>query len=239
MGRYPLSWELFVGVSRALLAGERSLAADARVLVAGIEPPPVIEGVELVPRAGPVLLAANHYHRHGLWIGFPGAVISLALAEHRGQDPPVHWLTTGGLRLLQPWDRGPELPYTRWFLGRIAAMYGMTALPLGNAGARAGALHTWLGRLDQGRVLGYFPEGLAGRDTGLTHPQPSSRGLMRRLRHTHIPVTPVAIWEAEELRVRFGPPMEAELDEVMAALAELLPAQLRGVYRGEGHGALG
>lgn len=231
MARYPLAWGLVPGICRAFPGGQRSLAADAATLLARVVPAPLIVGAEHVPAAGPLLLVANHYQRHGLWIGFPGAAISLAVAGRRDGNPPVRWLTIGSIRLLQTYDRGPEIPLTRPILRRVAEIYGMTPLPLGDAAARSAALRSWMAQARVGDALGFFPEGPAGRDSGLRRPSPGAHALVRRLGREGVLAVPVAIHEeGDRLHIRFGPPRGADLDTLMYTIAAMLPAHLRGPY---------
>src|SRR5947209_8732914 len=80
MARFPFPWDLLLGVIRDLPAGRRSMLVDCAYLVSRLEPAPVIEGADLVPASGPLVIAANHYQRPGLWIGWAGAVVTLAVA---------------------------------------------------------------------------------------------------------------------------------------------------------------
>jgi hypothetical protein len=202
-------------------------------------PPPLVEGVQSIGARGALVIAANHYQRRGLWIGWPGAVITQAVAEARPGPWPVHWLVTGGLRFGQTWGRGAEIPGAARILRRVARTYRMGALPLGGVVSRASALREWLGWAEKGEVLGMFPEGLAGNSKGIRTPEAGFDSLCRILSRRNVPLLPTAIFECQDrLHVSFapttiGPEELARIDaaeRVMRSIAELLPEGLRGVY---------
>jgi hypothetical protein len=62
----------------------RKVVSAAKVLVAGMNPQPVVVGVERVPAEGPCVLLPNHYERPDhVWVGWGAIVITAALAERR------------------------------------------------------------------------------------------------------------------------------------------------------------
>lgn len=91
-------------------------------------------GTENVPRRGPVILAVNHMG------GFDGPLV-VAFAPR-----PSHFLTKAEL------DHG--------LLGKLIAWIGQ--IPVDRRNGR-GALRVTLEALQQGRVVGIFPEGVRGR----------------------------------------------------------------------------
>jgi hypothetical protein len=204
-------------------------------MTASIEPAPLITGREHIPRSGPCVIAANHYQRRGLWIGWPGAVITSVVGAERDADPSVRWLVTGGLRMLQRWDVGPEVPGTGSLMTAVACAYGLVALPLGSPKERRAAVRAWLATAERGDVAGIFPEGVRGRADGLTVPKPAVGTLCRALAARRVPVLPVGVYEAaDRLHVAFGAPsiLGRQYDEhdLMGAIAVLLPVSLRGPY---------
>lgn len=235
MSRYPFPWARFRGLALDLPLRSRSLVDDCRAMVETISPPPAVIGVEHVPADGACLLVANHYQRRGLWIAWPGAVITLAIAGRRTRADGVHWLVLGGLRIFQARGSGPEIPFTRRIFRAVARTYGMTALPLDGVNERASALRSWLLALRNGEVVGMFPEGERGRAGALLAPGPALDRFFRLVRAMRVPILPVGIWEEDDrLHVSFGSAMFLSdgdgSDAVMRAIAVQLPAQIRGRY---------
>lgn len=238
MARYPFPWDLFFALTRDLPGGGRSLGADSALMVSRIEPAPVVRDIQHAPATGPLMLAANHYQRRGLWIGWPGAVITYAMTGHRGADPAVHWLVTGSLRLFQWRGSGPEVPGSALIFRRVAGLYGMTALPLAAGPGRTRALLHWIRSAESGGTLGVFPEGLRGRSDGLGPPDPGFAELARVIGRKGIPIVPVGIFETDGvLQIRFGPRVEGGGESVMRGIASLLPPVLQGSYTC--HGSVG
>lgn len=237
VSEYPFPWDLFAGLVRDLPAGHRDLGRDAAAMVSRMRPPPAVLGMEHIPTRGGVAVVINHYQRRGLWIGWTGAVVTAAMATRRGAEPPIHWLVTGGLRLCQWRDQGPELPGARAIFGAVARAYGMAALPLTGDTERAGAVHRWITWGRHGHALGIFPEGLEGKSAGLGPPAPGFDTLVRLLVAAGISILPCGIFEeGRRLRVSFGCPLDVTSVEskggrlVMEAIATLLPVSQRGPY---------
>lgn len=243
MTSYPFPWDRFLGLAVNLPTGHRSLPADCASMVARITPAPVLHGEQNIPGSGPVVLAVNHYQRAGLWIAWAGAVITDSVARRRGDDPPLHWLVTGGLHFSQSQGRGPQVPLARPLFKTVARCYQMAALPPSGSPGRAVAVHRWLEWAAEGDALGIFPEGTQGRAGQLRQPEPGFDHLVRLLTRRAIPVLPVGICElagamqicfGEPIAVGAGLPKRSPADEVMRAIALLLPETMRGPYAADG-----
>jgi hypothetical protein len=236
MAHYPFPWGLFFSLVAAFPHPKRSLLEDARTMHRRIVPEPRVQGEEHLPLEGPCLIVANHYQRRGVWIGWPGAVISSIVADRRGQDPPVCWLVTGGIRLLQHKNRGPRVPGSGAMLRSVARTYGMTALSLNDQVQRASNLRSWLTGIDRGCVLGMFPEGVSGKTSRLSEPSAGFDRVCALVCRKGCPILPTGIYEeGDALHISFGellpPPRCADARLVMRSIAQQLPSRLRGTYR--------
>jgi hypothetical protein len=233
--RYPFPWDLLVRLALALPSGSPDLVEDAMAIVNRMPRSPMVEGSEHIPAEGPAVVAVNHYQRRGLWIGWPGAVITVVVAERRdGQR--THWLVTGAVRWRQSAGRGPEVPFSSRIFRTVARAYEMTALPLHGVAGRAAALRGWLRWLQRDEVCGIFPEGLRGRSGRLGSPERGFETLCRLFRRGSVPVVPCAVFErGDTLCVRFGEPVAAERldsDSVMRSISCLLPQECAGADAG-------
>jgi hypothetical protein len=176
----------------------------------------------------------------------------MAVAPRRLESPDICWAMAGEWR-----DRlvGPipwPAPFLRWLFGRIAATYGHIVVPAadfmmaGRAHSARAMLRTL--RPPKGGIepapLGLLPEGHNSPDLSLQRPPPPIGRLLLHLCRGDIPVLPAAVREVEgALTVTFGPPVslerfqkagseaaDAALEEVMLAVARLLPPSMRGDY---------
>jgi hypothetical protein len=207
---YPIPWDLVFGLWPHMLhRTATSVDAFSAGIVARLQPPAMIEGLENLPSSPRFVLAANHYQRRGLWIMHPASVLTQAIRRHYGPgDPPVRWMVTanwpaiklGPLRLRSPGDI--LLPRVADALACYPVSFAQT-----NPAYTARSLRRILREaplLD--RPLGIFPEGVAGTAGTLTDPIPGVERLLAHLARHGLPVQPAGISEAEgRLVVRFGP----------------------------------
>ncbi|MFC4059776.1 lysophospholipid acyltransferase family protein [Planomonospora corallina] len=188
---------------------------------------PWAEGVENVPKEGPVILAGNHLSFADHFFGalfLPRKVISLGKAEY----------FTG---------RGLKGMISRAFFS------GVGTVPIDRSGGKASeaALRTGLRILGEGNVLGIYPEGTRSHDGRLYK---GKTGVARLALESRAPVIPWAMVSTFEMMppgrliprlgirpgVRFGKPLDfsryygmeedrlvlrAVTDEIMYALMEL------------------
>jgi hypothetical protein len=233
---YPFPWRTFARLSRDIATKrERSMLADGDSMWEKARITPELCGLDNIPTGGPMVIAANHYQRRGLWIAWPAALINSGIADRRGGTP--HWLATGELQLFQWRNQGPTLPGSRRILGAVAATYGMVPLPLGDPSERAAAVHRWLRYLKDGEIIGIFPEGLHGRSDRLGDPEDGIDSLMKVLGRLAVPVIPVGVFEnGGRMVASFGDDCSASgsAKGLMRAIATQLPSEMRGEYGGYG-----
>ena len=209
-----LPWRRFPGLARDLVLRQpRSFLADCLAMLEQIEVS--WQGEDNLPDTGPVCLVANHYQRRDLWIGWTGALVSVAVAERRrGQVP--RWLVLGDL----PIQVGPlrfSLPGAAWAFARVADVWGLIPTTgFANPIDRAQSLRRVIRLLRGGEVVGLFPEGASGT-AGRLGPLPAGSGrFLLRLERQGVSIVPAGVRECNRrLIVRFGPtitgwPSEAE-----------------------------
>src|SRR5262249_4446563 len=150
-------------------------AAQAFPFVYGLLRPPVraalarwfglrVEGLEQLPASGPYLVAANHHNY------LDGVVLAAALPQ------PIAFLV-----MPRVWRATPLHPWLHRHIGSI---------PLRLEGQDVGALRGALRVLEEGRVVGIFPEGPFSVNGRLERGLPGV-GLLAA--HAGVPVVPAAI----------------------------------------------
>ena len=196
---------------------------------------PVVEGLDNLPRTGPVIVASNHLSFADslvIPIVAPRKVVFLAKADY---------FTGTGLKGA----------LTRaWFTG-----IGMVPVDRDDTKAAIASLDTALEVLGRDEAFGIYPEGTRSRDGRLYR---GRTGVGHLALTSGAPVVPVGVHGTQDIQpvgsrlprlakvtVRFGAPLHFEgrfdgvpagrarreiTDEVMAAIAELSGQELAGVY---------
>ncbi|MHB1134356.1 MAG: hypothetical protein ACYC4L_18450 [Chloroflexota bacterium] len=250
----PRLWATLLG---AVVRNQpRSLGEDAALLLAKLQPPPLVEGRENIPARQAFVLVGNHHQPPRIWVGMLVAAISRVVAEAR---PPgagdLHWLALANWRWFQWRGHGVPHPLTTLVFGRVLRVWGAVPTPSDPAdvAGRARALRQVLGYLGRKRraagaapqPVAMFPEGTG--TIALAEAQPGSGAFLQRLSSHGFPLLPVAsFWQAAEgrLHIRFGRPFYVgapppgcalSLDDwarrrVMGRIGTLLPRELWGVY---------
>ena len=191
--------------------------------------PPRVEGLEQVPRTGPLLVVANHCSN------LDRPTVGWAVGHRSGRV--IHFMAKEEMR---------SWPVAGW-LARNAGVFFVRR----GAGDRS-AQRMALAILEQGSVLGLFPEGTRSRDGQLAEGRAGAALLAMR---TGVPVLPVGVAGTQHLfrgrrfiprrskvTIRIGPtfslPVKADgLDKaalragtetIMRAIAAQLPPTQRG-----------
>ena len=207
----PLAYRLLQGLAQLKLR-----------VVADLE----VEGAANYPGAGPYLIVFNHLH----WLDLPVAFTTL---RHQMAGLALHELAA------------------RPLIGPIARHVGHAIFVQKVTDHRA--LSDALAWLRDGGVLLLAPEGSRSRSGSLQAGRPGAAYLASR---SGVPIVPLAAWGHEHLfrdlrslrrariRVRIGQPfvldgtpnrakgeqLDAYTEQIMLALAALLPREYRGVY---------
>jgi 1-acyl-sn-glycerol-3-phosphate acyltransferase len=189
-----------------------------------------VQGLDNVPRTGPVILVGNH-------------IATL--------DPPM---VTALLPRLDIHAMAKSEAFRRRFARFM--LHSWNTFPIVRHSADRRALGRALQVLREGHVLALFPEGTRSKDAQLSRAFPGAGFIAL---HSGAPVIPVAIWGSEDVlpkgrylpnsahvHVRYGEPITLErrrpdgtrmsnqeaADMLLRAVAALLPEQYRGVYDG-------
>ncbi|MEI6251220.1 MAG: lysophospholipid acyltransferase family protein [Mycobacteriaceae bacterium] len=196
---------------------------------------PKVEGLEYVPRSGPAILASNH----------------LAVADSFYLPLVVRRRITFLAKAEYFNGKGLKGRLMAWFY--TAA--GQVPIDRADADAAQAALETAQRLLEQGKLLGMYPEGTRSPDGRLYK---GKSGLARLALETGVPVIPVAMvgtdvvnppgsrmWRFGRVEVRFGKPMDfsrfdgmsgnrfierAVIDEVMYELMKLSGQEYVDIY---------
>lgn len=222
---YPVPWDLVFGLTGHIRRGTRRDLNDFTAhVVARMQPPPLVEGLEHLPDDPRFVLAANHYQRKGLWILHPASVLTQAVVARYGPlDPPLRWLVTANW---PRWRFGPLSFRSPGDLVLPRVAHALWCFPVSFHGANpafsARTIRQLLRELPAiACPIGLFPEGVAGVAGTLG---PALPGIDRLLRRVGRPVVPALIGEhSGRLVVRFAAPVPPESD-VMSAIGNIARA---------------
>jgi 1-acyl-sn-glycerol-3-phosphate acyltransferase len=187
---------------------------------------PKVEGREHVPRQGGLVFACNHN------MG-PDYVVLGALSPRQ-----VYFMAKSEIFNVSPW------------LTRL--LFSLGTFPIQRGGNDSAAVISAVELVCGGKALGMFPEGTRSRTGQL---QPGRSGATRIAMTANAPVVPVVVlnsekmfprkwlpWNRPVVTVRFGHPLHVEgdvddpvivrhnTDDIMHAIAALLPPERRGAY---------
>lgn len=244
---YRASWPSVIRGIIYILRGERrSLAHDALYAVADMPVPPMVRGEEHIPDGGPLVVAANHYERPGLWMAWPALFVSHLLQERTGRD--VRWLA------IQEWESfslfGVAVPrdVIRAVFERAFGTYGIIAMPPMDApmAARAASMRATAREVRAGAMVGLMPEATVGQTPELLEAREGVGTFLSLLTAGGARILPLGLYEEDDrLVAHFGEPLTLDVprgldreesdrwvrDRVMHAIRDLLPEVLWGAYR--------
>ncbi len=211
---YPVPWDLVAGLTPYIARRRRRDIDDfTSRIVARMAPPPVYEGLDLLPADPRFVLVANHYQRKGLWILHTAAALTQAISARYGPHPvPVRWLVTAN------WPRIHLGPFSfpspgDWLLPKVA--HALSCYPVSLAGSNPAFTAQTIRQLlrdirTADRPIGIFPEGVAGSAGQITEPLPGAGRLLARLARQGLSCLPAGVCERDgRLTVRFGSPITA------------------------------
>jgi hypothetical protein len=246
--RYSYPIHMLAGlVLDALLDRHRKFADDARACLARLSPPLRVLGARNIPTGGSYVITPNHYYRRG----FASQWSALAVSALIPAD--VHWVMTGELTFpARPWFALLGKPLSRLALGRVAQVYGFTAMPPmpprpRDVAARAGAVRRVLryAATAADPIIALAPEG-GDQPYGRLSMPPSGAGrFCLLLAEAGLRFLPVGIYERNgQLNLHFGELYTLHAEErcsadekdrlaafaVMSHIAGLLPSELRGDF---------
>ena len=138
---------------------------------------PWISGAENVPKTGPVILASNH-------LSFVDSIFLPLMLER-----PVVFLAKSEYFT----GKGLKGALSRWFFTATGQ------LPIDRSGGKASeaSLNTGLSVLEQGSLLGIYPEGTRSPDGFLYR---GRTGIARMVLEARVPVIPVAMIDTEKVQ---------------------------------------
>ena len=245
--RYPFPWKTgFLILLDSLVLRSRSFREDAQTIESLLSQPPRIINRKNIPMQGPCLLVMNHYSQpdFGAWW------IALSIANAVPVD--IHWLMTAAWTFPNQPLLKPLIPVTYWLFSRTAQIYGFTNMPPmppdpNQIQNRANAVRLALrsASTTQDPVIALAPEGRDYPGGILGAPPPGvGRFITKLVKHCQ-KIIPIGVYEEDQcLCLCFGEAFSIDLDErnsketldvsvsrqVMEAIAQQLPSNLRGEY---------
>ncbi len=251
--RYPP--RVLAGATWAWLAGRRrSFPEDAAQLLATMRPQPEVDGLDLVPLAGRLVVVANHHYAPGYQSWWNAIVLTALIHSRRPLGPAgIRWAIAAAWTYPDRLRQGILTPLSRLVFRRLAHVYGFVPMPPmpprpEEVEVRAGAVRQLLRAAQgpEGPPIGLTPEGHDSPDHALMAPPPGAGRLLLHLGAAGMTFCPAAIREeVGRLHVRFGPPFHLQppaglpreqrdgwaAGQVMLAIGRLLPPALWGAYR--------
>jgi hypothetical protein len=228
----------------AIIGQPRSFSNDARALIQRLNPPITILGNYPSQLKQGMVVTMNHYSRPGFGAWWNALAVTAICPWN------MHWITTSAWVYDDPIRSLVITPPSRWLLDRLTQIYGFTSMPPMPPRAqdiehRAQAVRNVLKDVDRtpSPVLGFAPEG-ADSEAGHLSPPPSGVGrLLANLLKRGLKILPVGVYESDHgLVLTIGSVLNPEIPQsrqdqdhqlshvAMQAIAELLPASLRGSY---------
>lgn len=243
---YPFINRSSLAILAGILGGRRrSFRSDACAMTSRLTTPIQVQGSPPDFDAKPWLIVCNHYGRPGFgawWI--PMGIASIIPHE-------IHWIVTAAWRYDDPLRSRTITPLSRWFLRRVARVYGFTRMPPmpphpQDVGQRARSVRAVLHFVETNAhpVIGLSPEGADSFFGDLQAPPPGTGRFVALLAKRSFRFLPIGVFEEEQrlclsigavqqLPTPANDPKARErqmTDLVMHAIAACLPRRLRGSY---------
>jgi hypothetical protein len=197
--RYSLWTPTTAAVAASLVAGRpRSFQCDAHRLIAGLDPPPKVEGHLPDFGRGGWVLVMNHFARPGFRAWWIALAVSWLVPRQ------VHWVMTSTFTYPDRWRGAWLTPLSTIVLTRLAGCYGFTSMPPmpprpGDVAARAQAVRRVLALAQRTPppVIAMAPEG-ADAAGGILQPLwPGTGRFLLQLARRGLRFLPLGVFEAE------------------------------------------